>query len=50
MENFLCKDSDNVKDIQNRLNQDLKSIYDWFVPKKLSIYFGDNKAKSVLFA
>ena len=39
--------SDNVKDIEKQLNQD---ICDWFVGNKGSIHFGDDKTKSILFA
>ena len=28
----------------------LQNIYDWFVDNKLSIYFGEDKTKSILFA
>ena len=42
--------SDTVKDIEKQLNQDFANICDWFVAKKLSIQFGDNKTKSILSA
>ena len=31
------------------LNKDFKNICDWFVDNKLSIHFGDDKTKSILF-
>ena len=37
-----------VKGIKNQLNQDLAYICNWFVGNKLSIHFGDDKAKSIL--
>ena len=36
--------------IEKRLNEDVQNICDWFVDIKLSIYFGDDKTKSILFA
>ena len=37
-----------VKGIKNQLNEDLAYICNWFVGNKLSIHFGDDKAKSIL--
>ena len=42
--------SDTVKDIEKQLNQDFANICDWFVAKKPSIQFADNKTKSILSA
>ena len=36
--------------IEKILNEDFENICDWFVDNKLSIYFGDDKTKSILFA
>ena len=36
--------------IEKIFNEDFENIYDWFVDNKLSIYFGDDKTKSILFA
>ena len=36
--------------IESRLNEDFASICDWFVDNKLSIHFGEDKTKSILFA
>ena len=33
-----------------KLNEDFENICDWFVDNKLSIHFGDDKTKSILFA
>ena len=40
----------NVKDIEKQLNEDFANICDWFVDNKLSIHFGEDKTKSILFA
>ena len=42
--------SKNIKDIEKRLNEDFANICDWFVDNKLSIHFGEDKSKSILFA
>ena len=42
--------SKNVKDIEKQLNEDFAHICDWFVDNKLSIHFGENKTKSIVFA
>ena len=42
--------SDNVKDIVKQLNEDFANICDWFVDNKLSIHFGKDKTKSIVFA
>ena len=34
---------------RKRLNEDFENLYDWFVDTKLSIHFGDDKTKSILF-
>ena len=39
-----------VKVIEKRLNEDFSSLCDWFVDNKLSIHFGEDKTKSILFA
>ena len=53
---FLCADntclvyqSKNVKDIEKQLNTDFANICDGFVDNKLSIDFGEDKTKSILF-
>ena len=35
--------------IEERLTEDFASICDWFVDNKLSIHFGEDKTKSILF-
>ena len=49
-ETCLVIQSKNVKDIEKQLNEDFANICDWFVDNKLSIHFGEDKIKSILFA
>ena len=37
----------DIAKIDEILNEDFESICDWFVDNKLSIHFGDDKAKSI---
>ena len=39
-----------VKAIEQQLNEDFASLCDWFVDNKLSIHFGQDKTKSILFS
>ena len=39
-----------VDEIEKQLNKDFENICDWFVDNKLSIHFGEDKTKSILFA
>ena len=39
----------DVKEIEKQLNKDFSDLCDWFVENKLSIHFGDDKTKSILF-
>ena len=39
-----------INKIKNQLNEDFSNICDWFVDNKLSIHFGEDKTKSILFA
>ena len=41
--------SKNVNDIEKQLNEDFANICDWFVDNKLSIHFGEDKTKFILF-
>ena len=45
--NFQHKD---INIIEQQLNRNFSNICDWFVDKKLSIHFGEDKTKSILFA
>ena len=38
-----------VKAIDTKLNKNFSSVCDWFVDSKLSIHFGEGKAKCILF-
>ena len=40
----------DTKIIEDKLNEDFKNLCDWFVDNKLSIHFGEEKTKSILFA
>ena len=39
----------NIDKIEAQFNKDFNSICDWFVDNKLSIHFGDDKTKSIVF-
>ena len=43
---FMGKDS---KKIGDQLNKDFNSLCEWFIDNKLSIHFGEEKTKSILF-
>ena len=40
----------DINEIEKQLNVGFSNIYDWFVYNKLSIHFGEDKTKSILFA
>ena len=40
----------NIKTIEDTLNKDFNSLCDWFVDNKLSIHFGEDKTKTILFS
>ena len=40
----------DVKEIEQMLNKNFSDLCDWFVDNKLSIHFGDDKTKCILFA
>ena len=40
----------NINIIEQQLNRNFSNICDWFVDNKLSIHFGEDKTKSILFA
>ena len=40
---------DDVSVIEKQLNEDFSNLCDWFVDNKLSIHFGEDKTKSILF-
>ena len=39
----------DVKTIEANLNRNFNSLCDWFVENKLSIHFGEDKTKSIIF-
>ena len=43
-----CQHKD-INKIQSHLNEEFCNICDWFVDNKLSIHFGEDKTKSILF-
>ena len=54
---FLCADDTcllfqhkDLERIKEELTKNFSNISDWFVDNKLSIYFGENKTKSILFS
>ena len=40
----------DINIIEQQLNINFSNICDWFVDNKLSIHFGEDKTKSILFA
>ena len=40
----------DVTEIEKQLNEDFTNICEWFVDNRLSIHFGEDKTKSILFA
>ena len=40
----------NVKTIEVHLSNDFSNLCDWFLDNKLSIHFGEDKTKSILFS
>ena len=39
-----------VKENEKQLNKDFENVCDWFLDNKLSMHFGEDKTKSILFA
>ena len=39
----------DLKEIEEKLNRNFNSLCDWFVENKLSIHFGEEKTKSIVF-
>ena len=46
---LIFRDTD-VERIENNLNRNFNSLCNWFVETELSIHFGEDKTKSILFA
>ena len=47
---FLHKDVEEIEKVLNNDNNDFKNICDWSVDNKLTIHFGEDKRKLILFA
>ena len=45
---MICLKTDLIK-IESALNKNFSILCDWFVDNKLSIHFGQDKTKSILF-
>ena len=45
----MCQHRD-VKEIEKQLNKHFKNVCDWSFDNRLRLYFGEDKAKSILFA
>ena len=41
---------EDVRKIENVLNNEFSSLCQWFIDNKLSIHFGENKTKSIVFS
>ena len=42
--------NEDVKKIENVLNKEFPPLCQWFIDNKLSIHFGEDKTKSILFS
>ena len=40
---------ENIQKIEEQLNSDFTSLCEWFIDNKLSVHFGEEKTKSILF-
>ena len=38
-----------MKEIERNVNKNFSDVFDWFLDNKLSIYFGEDKTKYILF-
>ena len=45
-----CFQGKDVTEIEKQLNEEFTNICEWFVDNRLSIHFGEDKTKSILFA
>ena len=45
---LICMGKD-IKTTEDQLNKDFNSLCEWFIDNKLSIHFGEQKTKSILF-
>ena len=49
-DSFLVFQGKDVIEIEKQLNEDFTNICEWFVDNRLSIHFGEDMTKSILFA
>ena len=42
--------STGIRNLNDQLNENFAHLCDWFVNNKLSIHFGEDKTKCILFA
>ena len=47
---YIVSQHKDPNEIEKQLNEDFERICDWFLDNKLSIQFGSDKTKSILFA
>ena len=45
----LVYEGKDIDTIERELNRDFNSLCDWFVDNRLSIHFGEDKTKSIVF-
>ena len=39
----------DVEEIEKQLSKDFENVFDWFVDNNLSMHFGEDQTKSILF-
>ena len=49
MSHVSCTNIKTLEKLKKNLNEDFEIICGWFVDNKLSIHFGNDKTKSILF-
>ena len=49
-DNCIFYQHEDVENIENVLNKEFSSLCQWFIDNKLSIHFGENKTKSIVFS
>ena len=47
---FLLFQDKDLEQIREELTKNFSNVCDWFVDNKLSIQFGENRTKSILFS
>ena len=46
---YIFYQDEDVTKIENALNEEFSKLYLWFIENKLSIHFGEDKTKFILF-